>query len=61
MKITLNRPIYHGGTVKMPGTPLETDEQHGRTLVRKGYATAPQAEKPPPEPPGKPAKKPPRE
>ncbi len=43
--VTLNKPIYHGGSVRLAGTNIETGEQHGRTLIRKGFASAPQAEK----------------
>lgn len=53
MMIQLKKPIYHNGQVRLTGTSIEVGEQHGRTLLRKGYATAPQAEKPPPSPPGK--------
>lgn len=45
MMVTLNKPIYHGGSVQLAGTNIETGEQHGRTLIRKGFASAPQAEK----------------
>lgn len=38
MKLTAIKPIYHEGEVKTEGTTFETVEQHGRELVKKGYA-----------------------
>lgn len=38
MKLTLIRPNYHEGVVIPEGGTLETTEQHGRELVKKGYA-----------------------
>ncbi|MBZ5489148.1 hypothetical protein HW452_16635 [Halomonas aquamarina] len=50
MQVILNKPIYMGGTdVGKPGSPATVDEMRGRELIKKGYASAPQAEgeKPP--------------
>ncbi|HIF7173981.1 DUF7210 family protein [Klebsiella pneumoniae] len=38
MKLIAVKPIYYGGVVVTEGEPLETLEQHGRELVKKGYA-----------------------
>ena len=38
MKLTLVRPNYHEGVVVPEGGTIETTEQHGRELVKKGYA-----------------------
>ena len=38
MKLIALKPIYFGGTVVTEGLPLETLEQHGRELIKKGYA-----------------------
>ncbi|HBR3537790.1 TPA: hypothetical protein L9S83_005333, partial [Klebsiella pneumoniae] len=38
MKLIAVKPIYFGGVVVTEGEPLETLEQHGRELVKKGYA-----------------------
>ncbi|MDM9306099.1 hypothetical protein ACPEF3_00555 [Klebsiella sp. K822] len=38
MKIIAVKPIYFGGVVVAEGELLETQEQHGRELVKKGYA-----------------------
>lgn len=38
MKLRSVRPIYHEGTVRTEGTVFETLEQHGRVLIKKGYA-----------------------
>ena len=40
MKLRSVRPIYHEGTVRTEGTVFETLEQHGRELIKKGYAEA---------------------
>jgi hypothetical protein len=39
MKLIANRPIYVNGAVVIDGHPFETQDQHGRELIRKGYAT----------------------
>lgn len=38
MKLILKRPNYHEGIVIPEGGTLETTEQHGRELVKNGYA-----------------------
>ncbi|MHB0155989.1 DUF7210 family protein, partial [Klebsiella pneumoniae] len=38
MKLIAVKPIYFGGVVVSEGELLETQEQHGRELVKKGYA-----------------------
>ncbi|MBN7120332.1 hypothetical protein BSU01_01180 [Erwinia billingiae] len=38
MKLTLIKPNYFGGTVVSEGNTIETTEQHGRELVKLGYA-----------------------
>jgi len=38
MKLTLIRPIVVDGKVLVEGETFETLEQHGRELVKKGYA-----------------------
>ncbi|WP_458305782.1 DUF7210 family protein, partial [Klebsiella quasipneumoniae] len=38
MKLIAVKPIYFGGVVVTEGESLETQEQHGRELVQKGYA-----------------------
>lgn len=40
MKLRSVKPIYHEGTVRTEGTVFETLEQHGRELIKKGYAEA---------------------
>lgn len=45
MELTAKRPIYVKGAVLLEGRSFQTDEQHGRQLLAKGYATAPQAQK----------------
>lgn len=40
MKLRSVRPIYHEGTVRTEGTVFETLDQHGRELIKKGYAEA---------------------
>lgn len=43
MDLIIKRPIYFKGAVLLDGAPLKTSEQHGRELLRMGYATAPRA------------------
>ena len=38
MKLIADNPNYFGGVVVAEGELLETQEQHGRELVKKGYA-----------------------
>lgn len=38
MKLKTLRPLYLGGQTLVEGTLVETIEQHGRELIRKGYA-----------------------
>ncbi|MCY2340944.1 hypothetical protein OW944_23540 [Klebsiella pneumoniae] len=38
MKLLLIKPNYFGGSVVSEGNIIETDEQHGRELIKKGYA-----------------------
>ena len=38
MKLTVIRPIYVEGKVLVEGDAFETLEQHGRELIKKGYA-----------------------
>ncbi|HHK7966978.1 hypothetical protein ABK864_01395 [Serratia marcescens] len=38
MKLIALKPIYFGGDVVREGCSLETREQHGRELIKKGYA-----------------------
>jgi hypothetical protein len=38
MKLLLIKPNYFGGTVISEGNTIETDEQHGRELIKKGFA-----------------------
>lgn len=38
MKLIAVKPIYFGGVVVTEGEYLETQEQHGRELIKKGYA-----------------------
>ena len=38
MKLLLIKPNYFGGTVVSEGNTIDTDEQHGRELIKKGYA-----------------------
>lgn len=40
MKLKLLKPIYLNGEVLTEGKTFETLEQHGRELIRKGYAEA---------------------
>ncbi|WP_447896043.1 hypothetical protein [Vreelandella sp. GE22] len=54
MQVILNKPLYMGGAdVGRVGRPATVDEMRGRELIKKGYASAPQAEaeKPPATPP----------
>lgn len=39
MKLLLIKPNYFGGTVVSEGNTIETDEQHGRELIKLGYAS----------------------
>ncbi|EKO4983784.1 hypothetical protein P0L44_002355 [Escherichia coli] len=48
MKLIALKPIYFGGVVVSEGHPLETLEQHGRELIKKGYAKPDETEKPEP-------------
>ncbi|EPE7163189.1 hypothetical protein ACSMAE_000471 [Cronobacter sakazakii] len=41
MKLMAIKPIYFEGKVLTEGTEFETLEQHGRELLKKGYAAAP--------------------
>jgi colicin import membrane protein len=40
MKLTLIKPNYFDGKVISEGNNIETTEQHGRELIRLGYAKA---------------------
>ncbi len=40
MKLTLIKPNYFDGKVISEGKDIETTEQHGRELIRLGYAKA---------------------
>lgn len=46
MKLMALKPIYFGGKVVTEGNALETLEQHGRELIKKGYATLVEGEHP---------------
>ncbi|HDC4778321.1 TPA: hypothetical protein O8U65_003491, partial [Enterobacter kobei] len=46
MKLIALKPIYFGGTVVTEGLPLETLEQHGRELIKKGYAMLDESDNP---------------
>ncbi|ENS0910029.1 hypothetical protein ACEZGR_000104 [Escherichia coli] len=46
MKLIALKPIYFGGTVVTEGLTLETLEQHGRELIKKGYAMLDESENP---------------
>jgi len=39
MKLIVNRPIYVKGAVLLEGHAFETNEQHGRELLARGYAS----------------------
>lgn len=38
MKIRSIKPVYFNGVVHVEGSEFETLEQHGRELIKKGYA-----------------------
>ncbi len=38
MKIRSLKPVYFNGNVQVEGSEFETLEQHGRELIKKGYA-----------------------
>ena len=38
MKMRSLKPVYFNGTVQAEGSEFETLEQHGRELIKKGYA-----------------------
>lgn len=38
MKMRSLEPVYINGTVQVEGSEFETLEQHGRELIKKGYA-----------------------
>lgn len=40
MKLKTLKPLYLGGKTLVEGTSFETSEQHGRELLKKGYAEA---------------------
>ncbi|EIV7481142.1 hypothetical protein MAY89_003405, partial [Escherichia coli] len=46
MKLIALKPIYFGGIVVTEWLPLETLEQHGRELIKKGYAKLDESENP---------------
>jgi hypothetical protein len=46
MKLIALKPIYFGGEVVTEGLSLETLEQHGRELIKKGYARLDELENP---------------
>ena len=46
MKLIALKPIYFDGTVVTEGLSLETLEQHGRELIKKGYAMLDESENP---------------
>ena len=46
MKLIALKPIYFGGTVVTEGLQLETLEQHGRELIKKGYAMLDESDNP---------------
>ena len=39
MKLIAIKPIYVDGSVRTEGTEFETLEQHGRELIKKGFAS----------------------
>ena len=49
MKLIAIKPIYHEGAVLTEGTEFETLEQHGRELIKVGYAEEPGEKKPDPD------------
>jgi hypothetical protein len=40
MKLKTLKPLYLGGQTLVEGISFETGEQHGRELLKKGYARA---------------------
>ena len=38
MKMRSLKPVYFNGAVQVEGSEFETLEQHGRELIKKGYA-----------------------
>ena len=38
MKMRALKPVYFSGTVQTEGSLFETQELHGRELIKKGYA-----------------------
>jgi colicin import membrane protein len=38
MKMRSLKPVYFNGVVQVEGSEYETLEQHGRELIKKGYA-----------------------
>lgn len=46
MKLIAIKPIYFEGNVLTEGTEFETLEQHGRELIKKGYAMLDESENP---------------
>ena len=38
MKMRSLKPVYFNGVVQVEGSEFETLEQHGRELIKKGYA-----------------------
>lgn len=46
MKLIALKPIYFAGTVLIEGNRLETQEQHGRELIKKGYAKIDETDNP---------------
>jgi len=45
MKLRSIKPIYYQGNVLTEGSDFETPEQHGRELIQRGYAEAPDSKK----------------
>lgn len=45
MDLIVKRPIYVKGAVLLEGSPLVTNEQHARELLRMGYAAASEPKK----------------
>lgn len=39
MNLILKKPLYFKGAVLLEGSPMVTNEQHARELLRMGYAT----------------------
>lgn len=44
MKLKTLKPLYLGGMTVVEGRSFETGEQHGRELVRNGYAALDESE-----------------